>query len=381
MSDQDHTRDPLPKVENENIKDHNHDLETAAPPLSVGTPAFSPPAGEGADLQEGADAPETGNLTPETAGGAKLPGLCHHRMESGYYCQSPAVHDRHFCYSHLRLRGQRIRMARAIARRLPYRFDLPALDDLYAVQSAVEHVGRALGAGLMKREEANSLLWMLQQSAINHRNLALARMNAVDPTLSPRDGEKVPALSLSKGGALALETGNLKLETAGGQKRLVEDYPEFEAEFGLPAGIDVSQPAHALFPPPEDQWRVPTPARDPKTSPWCHRQPGKHWTKEEIEREELEKKARTMGEHAYLREAEKLNERVARQMRKCHEAACQAEADRRNAALKERELQFGSMNEGERQAYNLGILRAMEAVQEQEEEREKWRKEYADKAS
>lgn len=203
MSDQDHTRDPLPKVENENIKDHNQDLETGAPPLSVGAPAFSPPAGEGADLQEGADAPETGNLTPETAGGAKLPGLCHHRMESGYYCQSPAVHDRHFCYSHLRLRGQRIRMARAIARRLPYRFDLPALDDLYAVQSAVEHVGRALGAGLMKREEANSLLWMLQQSAINHRNLALARMNAVDPTLSPRDGEKVPALSLSKGGASA----------------------------------------------------------------------------------------------------------------------------------------------------------------------------------
>ena len=58
-------------------------------------------------------------------------GLCHHVMESGFCCQSPALRDRRYCYSHLRLRGQRLRMARAIARRaaLPLR-RCPRLDDL-----------------------------------------------------------------------------------------------------------------------------------------------------------------------------------------------------------------------------------------------------------
>jgi hypothetical protein len=36
------------------------------------------------------------------------------------------------------------------------------------------------------------------------------------------------------------------------------------------------------------------------------------------------------------------------------------------------------MNEGERQAYNLGVLRAMEAVQEQAEEEEERRKQFAE---
>ncbi len=88
----------------------------------------------------------------------KPAGFCHHVMESGFCCQSPALRDRRYCYSHLRLRGQQMRMARAIAQRQPYRFMLPALDDLYAVQAAVEHVARALGAGLLERRQAGTLL-------------------------------------------------------------------------------------------------------------------------------------------------------------------------------------------------------------------------------
>ena len=130
------------------------------------------------------DQPQTRNLKLETGNCA---GLCHHVMEGGYYCQSPALRDRRFCYSHLRLRGQRLRMARAIARRQPYRFDLPALDDLFAVQAAVEHVARALGAGLLERRQAGTLLYALQQSAINHRILALVQMNAASqPVPRPR---------------------------------------------------------------------------------------------------------------------------------------------------------------------------------------------------
>ena len=372
MSNEDYTHVPLPD-----------DPGSADTPLPPDAPAFPPPAD---DPPESADARETGNVRPDApdappcspalgervGGKPKLPGLCHHRMESGYYCQSPALRDRLFCYSHLRLRGQRFRVARAIARGLPYRFELPALDDLYAVQVAVEHVGRTLAAGLMKRADANSLLWMLQQSAINHRNLASARSHAgaMDPSLAAG----APPLSPAFGDRLG-----------DNQKRLVEEYPEFEAEFGLPAGTDVSQPAHVLFPPPEDVWRVPTPARDPETSPWCHRQPSKHWTKDEIEREQLQKRKDQLDRVTYDGQLFDLNQKIARQeqtaFRRHQEAAWQAEADRRNAALQERERQFASMNEGERQAYNLGVFRAMEAVQEEEEKRENWRKEYADKVS
>ena len=222
MCNQDDTHPPLPKVENEDLN-----LENAAPPTS-------PPAGEGANQHDGADAHETGNLKPETTGApplspsfgdrvgkgervdekAKLPGLCHHRMESGYYCQSPAVRDRHFCYSHLRLRGQRIRMARSIARGIPYRFDLPALDDLYAVQAAVEHVARALAAGLMKREDAKDLLWALQQSASNHRNLALTRIfagAAGAPPLSPDAGDRVGVDAISSSRSIACANAGVSM--------------------------------------------------------------------------------------------------------------------------------------------------------------------------
>jgi hypothetical protein len=309
MSNQDHTRVTLP---NEACS-ADPPLSTAAADQSIGDHEPKPAGDRAPRLRSGqALSPAGGDrgcpwLT-EVAGNArnhatkpaKLPGRCHHAMERGFYCQNPA------------LRGQRIRMARAIAKHLPYRFELPALDDLCAVQAAVEHVARALAAGLMKREEAGTLLWALQQSAINHRVLALVRMHAGAPPLSRAFGDSAcPELAEGVG------EGNH-------QKRLVEEYPEFEAEFGLPADIDVSQPAHVHFPPPEDQWRVPTPARDPKTSPWVHRQPGKHWTKEEIEREELNKKAGALGQQAYLRERGRLHERIARQVRKQQEAAWQA---------------------------------------------------------
>src|SRR5271165_5328731 len=171
----------------------------------------------------------------------KAAGLCHHAMESGFYCQTPALRHRRYCLSHLRLRGQRLRMARAIARRQPYRFDLPALDDLFAVQAAVEHVARALGAGLLERRQAGTLLYALQQSAINHRILALVQMNAAssaNPTLSPKAGEQggAPADRGTVAGAppLSPSVG----DRVGQQVRLVEEYPQFEAEYGLPAGLD-----------------------------------------------------------------------------------------------------------------------------------------------
>ncbi len=288
-------------------------------------------------------------------------------MESGFYCQSPALRDRRYCYNHLRLRGQRLRMARAIARRQPYRFDLPALDDLYAVQAAVEHVARALGAGLMERRQAGTLLYALQQSAINHRILALVQMNTSsagpalsNPTLSPKEGDK-------SAGAPPYSPGfGERVSSDGDQRRLAEEYPQFEAEFGLPAGLDLSQPAHVVFSPPEQVWQsVPAP-------PMVARPHRKRWTKEAIELEELHRRKQALGLFAFNKQASQIEGRIWKreeaEFRQRQEAVWQAEADRRNAAEEAKDQEYANMDEAHRRAYHLGVLRGLEAAQEQAEE-------------
>ncbi len=338
------------------------------------------PAGLGRDdrkEEEASQGESSGNGNDEARSG-KPAGLCHHVMESGLCCQSPALRGRRFCYGHLRLWGQRVRIARAIARRAPYRLMLPAMEDFASVRVAAAQVADALAAGLIEPARAGRLVYTFQQIFCALRWEAILRMRAsswMDPTLSPNNGDKEPALSLSKGGAPAderlLRTGRGRgapHDGVGEQKRLIEEYPEFEAEFGLPAGIDVSQPAQLLFPPPEDSWRVPTPARDPKTSPWVHRQPGKVWTKDDIELEALDKNRTNWNSDWKQRQA--CNQRISRRERKVQEAAWQAEADRRNAAEDDKERQYASMDEGERSAYHLGVVRGLQAAQERAGEEE-----------
>jgi hypothetical protein len=305
------------------------------------------------------DQPPTRNVKLETR---NCTALCHHVMESGFYCQSPALGDRRYCYSHLRLRGQRLLMARAIAKRLPYRFDMPALDDLFAVQVAVEHVARALGAGLLERRQAGTLLYALQQSAINHRILALLQLNApsVNPALSPKEGEE------GAGAPPYSPVSGERMGSYGDQKRLVEEYPQFETEYGLPAGLDLSQPAHLVFPPPERVWQVvPAP-------PMVARPHRKRWTRETIELEHLHLRREQIGAQAFNQQAHQLQDRISTkayaEFRKRQDAVWQAEAERRNAAEEAKDQEYTAMDEAQRRAYHLGVLRGLEAAQEQAEE-------------
>jgi len=300
----------------------------------------------------------------------KAAGLCHHVMESGAYCQTPALRDRRYCFSHLRLLGERMRMARAIAKRLPYRFTMPALDDLYAVQVAVERVATAMAAGLLEQRLGGRLLYALQQSSGNLRVLALARMSAasrVNPTLSPKNGEK--------GGAPAGESGGVSpTGEAGEQKRLVEEYPGFEAEFGLPAGLDLSQP-HLVFPPPEQAWPSAAGNAGAAAKPVAYNDPPPSlhgWTKEAIEREELDRNQQNMSEKGFCEQSRKIHGRIERQvktqMRQEQEARWQAEADRRNAFDEEKGRIYGAMDDGQRKAYHLGVLSGIQTAQRDAEE-------------
>ena len=150
------------------------------------------------------------------------------------------------------------------------------------------------------------------------------------------------------------------------QKRLVEEYPQFEAEYGLPAGLDLSQPAHVLFPAPEQVWQV-VPAPPMVARP--HRQ---RWNKEAIELEELHQRREQMGVHAFNQQAHQLQNRISKQayaeFRQRQDAVWQAEADRRNAAEEAKDQEYASMDEAQRRAYHLGVLRGLEAAQEQAEQ-------------
>jgi len=143
---------------------------------------------------------------------------CRHKKEDGFYCQAPALHGREYCRHHLRSLGRRMRMARAVAQREPYRIVLPLLDNKTSVQVAIMQVLDAMTAGLLSEKRGRLMLFGLQLAATNLRSLL-------------KDAGKQDVSDQSESGECA------------------EDYPEFEEEFGLPPDVDLSKPPEVVFPP------------------------------------------------------------------------------------------------------------------------------------
>src|SRR5271165_13542 len=309
------------------------------------------------------DALETGNLKLET-----VTELCHHVMESGIYCQSPALRGRRYCYSHLRIRGQRIRIARALAQRQAWKLVLPPLDDMNSVLAALGQVADGLAAGLLPPRQADLLLYTLRQTAAALRWMARAQAGSTRPLA---DAAGAPPSSPAVGVRVGLEEK---------QKRLVEEYPGFEAEFGLPAGLDLSQPPDLLVPPGTQTWPSATGAAG--TAPavvYSDPPPSKPlWTKESIELEELDKRRGYMSEEGYNQESSKIHGRIEKQVktevRKEREAEWQAEADRRNAREEKKAQILREMDDGQRRAFQLGISEGIEIAKRDAEEEARNRK-------
>src|SRR5215472_5955329 len=89
---------------------------------------------------------------------------CRHVKEDGIYCGSPALQSHKYCHYHLKSRGRRLRRARALRDQVPYRLDLPALEDLAAVQVALSEIVQALGAGQLDHRAAGKMLYAIQQT-------------------------------------------------------------------------------------------------------------------------------------------------------------------------------------------------------------------------
>lgn len=283
--------------------------------------------------------------------------LCRHIREDGAFCRRPALHERRYCYQHLRLRGQQMRMARALAQRQPYRLNLPPLDDLQGVQAALDQVTRAMSLGLLESRRAGMILYALRQASCNLRFLAQAgKSSAGAIETSAKTGASQP-------GVISSETAD--------QLRLVQEYPGFEAEFGLPPGLDLSLPPDVAMAAPNLAWPTTAPApANPAPDGAFHS--SQHWSGRDIEREQLEKKYAKYGSARDAERIRKINLQVEKEVhtefRKQQEVEWQAEADRRNAAEDEKARQWQSMDPAQQRAFQLGVLEGFQSGQRAAEE-------------
>ncbi|HME57923.1 MAG TPA: hypothetical protein VKF63_06265 [Terracidiphilus sp.] len=95
---------------------------------------------------------------------------CDHLMEDGLFCSSPALRNQRFCYFHFNVRARRVQMARSRRNGESCRLHLPVLDNMHAVQAALQQVGDALAADRIDYKRASGMLYMLQQAAANLNN-------------------------------------------------------------------------------------------------------------------------------------------------------------------------------------------------------------------
>ena len=162
---------------------------------------------------------------------------CRHVKEDGIYCGSPALQNQKYCHHHLIARGRRLRRARALREQVPYRMDLPALEDLAAVQAALSEIVQALGSGQLDHRAAGKMLYAIQQttSVIKVR----AKLEAQIETARAAQAQAL-------GGPQLPAVGNCGDQSNAPTRDVprVQAYPGFEQEFGLKAGEDIDAEIH-----------------------------------------------------------------------------------------------------------------------------------------
>ena len=132
---------------------------------------------------------------------------CDHLKEDGFYCKSPALKGRDYCYFHLKLRGRRLNMARARALAADQPLDLPFPEDVHSVQVTLFEVVNALVNKRIDTKTAGIVLYAMQQASINlnNRHASQGMCQAVKPN--------EPLLAL--------------------------EFRDFEQQYHLPKGIDL----------------------------------------------------------------------------------------------------------------------------------------------
>jgi hypothetical protein len=141
---------------------------------------------------------------------------CTHTYDSGRACKSAAATGREYCGYHLRYRGRLLRMAQYRARHQRFDIILPPLDSLCSIHSALSQVAEALAADMIDPRRAQGLL----------KALRFAKENL-------RDG-------LKDDHAHWHDTPYFSEDATA--------YDSFEADYGLPEGIDLGIPPEVALP-------------------------------------------------------------------------------------------------------------------------------------
>ena len=194
---------------------------------------------------------------------------CSHLNETGDTCNSVAAKDQKYCAFHLHYRARQLRMAQMRARCERFHLQLPPLDSMYAVQSALSQLAEALAADMIDLKRANSLLSILRLASLNlrhpekwHTNLyhsdQPAEVKIADEYGLPRDLDldTPPDLAFPQSGdpqSVTVSEG-----VAPGASPLSPDFGDrvgdiaidLAAEYGLPSDLDLDTPPELAFPPP-----------------------------------------------------------------------------------------------------------------------------------
>jgi hypothetical protein len=136
---------------------------------------------------------------------------CTFIRDDGNICKSAAVTNRNLCLYHFDHRARLMRMAQYRARGERFNLQLPPLESMHAVQSALNQLSEALAADMIDLKRADRLMRLLN---IASRNLLKSDKWPASPYHSD---QPAPAVDLT-------------------------------AAYGLPADLDVNAPIDVAFP-------------------------------------------------------------------------------------------------------------------------------------
>ena len=139
---------------------------------------------------------------------------CHHLYDDGGACNSAAVTGQNYCTYHLRHRARQLRNAQIRARNQRFDLKLPPLEDMFAVQSALNQIVEAAAADMIDLKRAQFLLSALRAAG----KFLLARDKW--PARITHSDQPVPATAV-----------------------------DLAAEYGLPRDLDLATPPDVAFPP------------------------------------------------------------------------------------------------------------------------------------
>jgi hypothetical protein len=136
---------------------------------------------------------------------------CTYIRHDGNICKSAAVTDRNLCLYHLEHRARLMRMAQYRARGQRFDLQLPPLESMHAVQSALTQLSEALAADMIELKRADRLIRVLSLAS---RNLLKADKWPASPYHSD---QPAPAVDLT-------------------------------ADYGLPSDLDLNLAPDVAFP-------------------------------------------------------------------------------------------------------------------------------------